>query len=125
MFFHKTSLVVMAILNFLYVEIECSPVAFPQFARQRRQTTNNGFETAITAGISGADGDDDCFEAAVNGGLAAKPDVGADLKFVGVNSGGIRCKQGKNVFLNIYLFKVSNSMALNLRIAIQKYFFSS
>ena len=95
MFFHKTSLVVMAILNFLYVEIECSPIAFPQFARQRRQTTNNGFETAITAGISGADGDDDCFEAAVNGGLAAKPDVGADLKFVGVNSGGIRCKQGK------------------------------
>ena len=83
-----------AIFNCMNTEVNGIPVESLQLSRQKRQASDNDFETAITAGISPADGDDDCFEAAVNGGVAKKPDVGVDLKFFGLNSGGIRCKQG-------------------------------
>ena len=85
---------IIAILNCLSTEVDGIPVESLQLSRQKRQASDNDFETAITAGISPADGDDDCFEATVNGGVAKKPDVGVDLKFFGLNSGGIRCKQG-------------------------------
>ena len=83
-----------AIFSCMNTEVNGIPVESLQLSRQKRQASDNDFETAITAGISPADGDDDCFEAAVNGGVAKKPDVGVDLKFFGLNSGGIRCKQG-------------------------------
>ena len=89
-----------AIFNCMNTEVNGIPVESLELSRQKRQASDNDFETAITAGISPADGDDDCFEAAVNGGVAKKPDVGVDLKFFGLNSGGIRCKQGiPNVLL--------------------------
>ena len=83
-----------AIFNCMNTEVNGIPVESLELNRQKRQDGDNDFETAITAGISPADGDDDCFEAAVNGGVAKKPDKGVDLKFFGLNSGGIRCKQG-------------------------------
>ena len=83
-----------AIFNCMNTEVNGIPVESLELSRQKRQDGDNDFETAITAGISPADGDDDCFEAAVNGGVAKKPDKGVDLKFFGLNSGGIRCKQG-------------------------------
>ena len=94
-----------AIFNCLNTEVSGIPVESLQLSKQKRQASDNNFETAITAGISPADGDDDCFEAAVNGGVGKKPDVGVDLKFFGLNSGGIRCKQGIPSFLLPALLK--------------------
>lgn len=91
---HFIVLVTISIILCLTQRIICFPLEFPQFTRQIRQVNSDGFQTAISAGISETDPDHDCFEAAVNGGLAASPNVGADLKFAGISSGGVRCKQG-------------------------------
>ena len=90
-------LTIFTIINYLSIEIICMPIALPQFTQQQGST--DGFETAISAGISQTDPDHDCFEAAVNGGVAANPEVGADLKFLGLSSGGIRCKQGNLIHI--------------------------
>lgn len=90
-----TCVALITIINYLTTEIICIPIALPQFRQQQQQqVSTDGFETGISAGISQTDADHDCFEAAVNGGVAANPEVGADAKFLGLSSGGIRCKQG-------------------------------
>ena len=82
------------VFGFMSNIIHCVPVTFPQFTQRQRQVNGDGYQTAITAGVIETDPNHDCFEAAVNGGLAARPDIGADLKFAGISSGGIRCKHG-------------------------------
>ena len=86
--------VVIAVFGFMSNIIHCVPIAYPQFTHPQRQVNGDRYQTAITAGVSETDPNHDCFEASVNGGLAARPDIGADLKFAGISSGGIRCKQG-------------------------------
>ena len=78
------SLITLVILNYFNTEVICMPIP---------QNNDGDFETAISAGIT--DNEDDCFEAAVNAGVAADPQVGADFKLVGLNTGGVRCKHGK------------------------------
>ena len=95
MIVHTISLVLIIIINYCSVEITCIPIALPQSTQQQNLVSSDGFQTGISAGVSPTDPDYDCFEAAVNGEVAAKPDVGADFKFLGLSSGGIRCKQGK------------------------------
>ena len=87
------ALTTLVIFNYYTAEVFCIPIAHPQLTRL--ESSNGGFETALSAGISPTDNDDDCVEAAVNAGVAANDQVGADFKLVGLNTGGIRCKQGK------------------------------
>ena len=84
------TLITLVLFDYYNTEVICMPIP---------QSDNGGFETAISAGIT--DNKDDCFEAAVNAGVAADEQVGADFKLVGLNSGGVRCKQGKKGGFNV------------------------
>ena len=85
------TLTTLIICNYYNTEVFCIPIAQPQVTRP--QSSNDGFGTALSADRSPADNDDDCIEAAINSGFAANGHVGVAFNLVGLNTGGISCKQ--------------------------------